>query len=489
MSFLNKAKTFLMLLSLTAGLNMACAQTDQDNTAYTDYYKVPANEKDLYHISTSQIDYSDMAQQITASCHDDYQKIRAIYQWICENISYDTSYKIHTADKCIMARKGVCQAYCELFYHLAKAVGVRAEIVPGIAKDHNGVFSRMGHAWIFAYTRENHGILLDPTWGAGFAEGNTFTRSKDCWLWFNPSPEWMALSHLPDDDQYQLIAKPVSKKEFKQFMPVTELWVSYGLDPHDLYTQVRNNTLSLPKFYSRGEGEFQLIDFPRQPTLRIGQFYTFRIRMKSDREFSIGNGNTDCRKSEWTSEGDGVYSVSFMPRESGTANIELMSPKNQKRWEVMVQYAIEPPTAADWAKVERYYPLSLPEAQRVAHLDAGGWQQAGIDNHRLITLIREQNISSLPILFRDKGQKLKIVSVPMNYWLKVGQPVTFSFYPESGVKWAIVNGETWYRDWLVVDDQGLNTMTLTPQEKGLLTLYVQLSPGESYISCLEYSVE
>ena len=93
-----------------------------------DYRKEHIDSIDMY-VHDSHYDYSEVAKSITATCEDDYQKIRAIYKWICDNIAYDTSYSIYSADNCWDAKKGVCQAYCELFYQIAKAANVKAEIV------------------------------------------------------------------------------------------------------------------------------------------------------------------------------------------------------------------------------------------------------------------------------------------------------------------------------------------------------------------------
>ena len=75
-------------------------------------------------------------------------------------------------------------------YSFTDNVSYGTEDVNGITKDFDGNISD-GHGWIFAYTKKNYGILLDPTWGAGSVNGNEFTKSNDCWMWFNVSPEWM----------------------------------------------------------------------------------------------------------------------------------------------------------------------------------------------------------------------------------------------------------------------------------------------------------
>lgn len=461
---------------------------------HRDYFKKPSSDKNVAHIVSS-YDYAPLAAEITAGCADDYERIWAIYKWECDNIAYDTQYLIKTADECYAKRKGVCQAYCDLFYLLAKAVGIRAEIVGGISKSHTGNVSRRGHAWIFAYTRPDHGILLDPTWGAGFVDGREFLKRDDCTVWFNVVPQWMILSHFPDDTEYQLIDNLMTKEEFLSLKPVDDLWLTYGLDVGYIYRQTRSQSLSLPQFFSRGEQRIRLVDFPKSETLRVGQYYDFRIKVVPGTRFAFINDVPCCKTEEWTDEGDGLYSVRFMPRANDYVNLCLYEDKNDM-WSTIVKYGMETPTAADWRNLEAVYPLCLPEAQAVENIDAEGWSTFGVDGHRLLDIIRREGLRELPALFWQQGQKLRIISVPMTRQLRVGQPVTFSFVPQSGIDWAVVEQGKWHRQWVKTggtDDaadgsEQVFTMTLTPTAPGPLSLYVKMNEGKTYWQCIEYEV-
>lgn len=459
--------------------------TDGDGE-YKSYYKEPT-DSDKQHVTPSSKDYGDLARQLTKDCTSDYQRIRAIYQWVCSNIAYDTTYKIYTADECFEQCRGVCQAYCELFYQLAKAVDVKVEIISGDSRDSHGTIDKGGHSWLFAYTDENRGILLDPTWGAGTVDGNAFVRSENCWKWFCVDAEWMILTHLPKDKQYQLIDKTLSMKEFRALPPVSDLWPAYGLDVHDIYQKARDHTLALPMFYTKGEGDVEILELPESASLRIGQLYTFRIRMKSDRAFTLINNSIFCKQDEWKAEGDNVYSIMFMPRDTMSLALSLRD-RVKSYWNHFVKYAIEPPTQADWDEVEKHYPLSTPDVKGVRNLMADKWMAAGVDGQRMLSLIRQYQVTELPLIHDSKGQKLTIVSVPMRKKLKAGEPCLFKFYPKSGVKWALVNNEKWFTDWQQSED-GMLSMSMTPAEPGPLCLYVQMVEGESYWSCLEYDVE
>ena len=477
-------KLAVALLLAGGFYSKAAGQGDFDSRPIVECFKLPATEDKLTH--ETNYDYSAMARTLTANCKDDYEKLRAIYQWICENIAYDTSYSIFTADKCYETRKGVCQAYCDLFYHIAKAAGIVTEIITGKSKNQNGDLDNDGHAWLFAYTRKNHGILLDPTWGAGTVEGKTFTRSKNCWVWFGPDPKWMALSHFPDDKSYQLISTPLSWNEFTSMPSYNRLWLEYGLDVGDIFDKARAGQLQLPQFFNRGEDEFEIIDMPMCSTLQVGRTYSFRIRMKSERDLTIINNKLYVNSKEWTAEGNGVYSIDYMVRDVGPLKISISADQN-KKWYTMLLYNVQEPNDNDWKKVEKHYPLSVPDAKRVGNLDARAWQQAGIDEHRLLQLIRQSGTQELPVLYTKQAKQLKIISVPMQKTLHAGSTYTFSFLPLTGIKWAIINEKNWYREWST-SDEGTLTMTVTPTLPGSMALYVQTENNEPNRACLEYDV-
>lgn len=96
-------------------------------------------------VSESKYDYTEVVQQIVDGKTDKMQQAEAIYRWMCRNIAYDTNYQIFTADQCWDQKRGVCQAYCELFYRLAEPLGLKTIIISGKTKDLEGQVSGKGH--------------------------------------------------------------------------------------------------------------------------------------------------------------------------------------------------------------------------------------------------------------------------------------------------------------------------------------------------------
>ena len=143
-------------------------------------------------------------------------KVKAIYDWMCDNIAYDTTKQIHDAETCYKTRKGVCQAYSELFCYMAEVVGLTADIITGKTKSPDGKISEDRHAWVFVYTNAYEGILIDPTWGAGAVDGVRFVKNERNDIWFNVSPYWMIFSHFPDQQYWTKLDVKITMDDFER---------------------------------------------------------------------------------------------------------------------------------------------------------------------------------------------------------------------------------------------------------------------------------
>ena len=82
-------------------------------------------------VSPTKYDWTKMATEMVKGCYMPYEKAKAIYEWLIDSIQYDTSYTVYDADTAWKSQKGVCQAYCELFYRIGTAVGLDVRIVTG----------------------------------------------------------------------------------------------------------------------------------------------------------------------------------------------------------------------------------------------------------------------------------------------------------------------------------------------------------------------
>ena len=203
-------------------VNSLCVIQVMDIPEYVDSLKDFKPKRDAS-LSRLQTDIRTEVSTIIGEANSVEEKARAIYDWICDNISYDTTKQIHDAETCYRSRRGVCQAYCELFCYMAEAADITAEIITGITKDAEGKISDEKHSWIYVYTHEYDGMFIDPTWGAGSViDGVKFIKNEDNSMWFDVSPYWMIFSHFPDQLYWAKLDITVSKEQFKN-LPVVKI--------------------------------------------------------------------------------------------------------------------------------------------------------------------------------------------------------------------------------------------------------------------------
>jgi transglutaminase/protease-like cytokinesis protein 3 len=181
-----------------------------------------------------------LAQKLIATYTNDLQKVRAIFRWITENISYKTSSRfkrvspiksfhyhveddtgalkpltIRVAENVLQKREAVCDGYSKLFKALCDAAGIRSEIIIGFARGHNrgGIKFRSNHSWNAVFI-DSTWHLLDVTWASGFISlGGDFIKYFDESYFLTP-PKQFIQDHFPEDLQWTLLTDPPIIKEF-----------------------------------------------------------------------------------------------------------------------------------------------------------------------------------------------------------------------------------------------------------------------------------
>lgn len=278
-------------------------------------------------VSPTKYDWREAAQQITRGCTTPYDRCLAIYRWLCDNMAYDTSFRIRRADEAWKRHKGVCQAYCELFYRLGMAAGVDVRIVSGQSKSLDGGVSEEMHAWIIA-NRTNvikpeecfpesityfasqpekakfavskgltpqDSILIDPTWGAGSVHNGKFIKAIHCMTWFDVAPEWMVFTHFPENTQDQLLGRrSVDWDAFKRLPYMHKDFEGYGFNPTStLKTFLNNPKIQFPSINPAMAEYLEFENIPVAATLQSGNTYRFIFKKKKICTLALFNGNGD----------------------------------------------------------------------------------------------------------------------------------------------------------------------------------------------------
>lgn len=139
-----------------------------------EYYYITFTYRMIYYTTSAQEAEMDLAvdallDELIEDHMSDYEKVCAIYGWMCENITYDyanlgdDTYMLkHTAYAALIDRTAVCQGYAVLLYRLLLEVGIDCRLVAGIG---NGG----GHAWNLICL---DGVYYnaDSTWDASYSQ-------------------------------------------------------------------------------------------------------------------------------------------------------------------------------------------------------------------------------------------------------------------------------------------------------------------------------
>lgn len=179
-----------------------------------------------------------LARNLTVEYSTDFEKVRAIFRWIADNISYrvreisrhpkretkinlsDTSalkpLDERVAETVLQNGMAVCDGYARLFKTLCMHVGIRVEIITGYARGSKGN-RRFGsnHIWN-AVMIDGKWHLMDVTWASGYMSinGDRFIQEFDE-NYFMAAPEKFIEEHYPDNLQWTLMDDPPLMEEFR----------------------------------------------------------------------------------------------------------------------------------------------------------------------------------------------------------------------------------------------------------------------------------
>lgn len=146
----------------------------------------------------------ELALTITKNSKTDFEKAKAIHNWISKNIAYDMEkYKVAKynlgdgALRTIELRKGLCLDYSQLAVALSRSIGLEARIAVGKAKSKDEWF---GHAWNEVKVG-GRWIVMDTTWDSGYLLKDTFV-AKAGNKYFDPNKDEFEKTHRLEEYRY-----------------------------------------------------------------------------------------------------------------------------------------------------------------------------------------------------------------------------------------------------------------------------------------------
>jgi hypothetical protein len=191
-----------------------------------------------------------LAAYLARGAKNDREKARAIFTWMLENVIYDwdtvTRFGKDDArpDAVLRTKLAACLGHTALYDALARAMGLKSVIIGGrtreldidpafakaTVKGTNGVYYPT-HAWN-AVQIDGKWSLVDVTHCNGRGKRNdkieTSWPSNDS-LFLVPATD-LIYQYFPDDPRWQLLAKPLSRKEHEA-MPLLGIGAAhYGIE-------------------------------------------------------------------------------------------------------------------------------------------------------------------------------------------------------------------------------------------------------------------
>ena len=151
------------------------------------------------------------ALEITQNCTTEYEKLTAIHNWVCENISYDTDI-INTsktlpyaASEVLSSKRAVCLGFSTLSAALCRSIGIPCNVISGYAlgigsdsdwSEESIHSSQPNHAWNEAYV-DGRWVIFDTTWDCAnkIERGVTVTSDSISHLYFDSNIDFFSANH------------------------------------------------------------------------------------------------------------------------------------------------------------------------------------------------------------------------------------------------------------------------------------------------------
>lgn len=179
---------------------------DMDKESYTEQRK---------NILSYQDEIKKKALEVTQNCTTDYEKCKAIHDWVSSNVWYDmdafynNKYGLYGSQDAISVfknKKGVCEGYSNLTVEMLRSINIPAKKVRGISlglgMSRNWTYDvlqtpKSNHAWTEAYV-DGKWVILDTTWDSqNIYENGEFGAQKPIGdTYFDPSLETFSKDHL-----------------------------------------------------------------------------------------------------------------------------------------------------------------------------------------------------------------------------------------------------------------------------------------------------
>ena len=209
--------------------------------AQSEYKIVDDYVKDLG--SLDSMNMATVSTIVTKNFPDNKLKARAIFDWIANNISFDSKASrngdnsVNLSDDILKTRKATAFGYAALFQDMCSAVNIRCLTVDGYVKkttdDINDKPDDFNHSWDVVQLGQSptEWFYVDPTWGSGYTDKavKIFTKAFNDSYFFS-DPAIFNEQHFPDNMSWQLGGVgPKTAKDFFALPVVKDAAYQFGV--------------------------------------------------------------------------------------------------------------------------------------------------------------------------------------------------------------------------------------------------------------------
>lgn len=226
---------YLIIIMVLLGLPSNAQQSDFKHIDFS----VADNIAKLNH-GQSLKQLSLLANNLTSKLNTDVEKFRAIYLWVCNNISVDAqqgkkvtikrrkfkndslaysewnnTYSKTTFKRLLKQKKTMCTGYAYLIKELCFLANIECEIIDGYARTPDSNIEALefaNHSWN-AVKLNDKWYLCDAIWSSGFVDSGRFIRAYNNG-YFLADPLLFAMNHYPLDKKW-LLNETLINSEFE----------------------------------------------------------------------------------------------------------------------------------------------------------------------------------------------------------------------------------------------------------------------------------
>jgi transglutaminase/protease-like cytokinesis protein 3 len=191
------------------------------------YGQRPVNQNLLNYAKSApdsvETSFRSLSDYLKGAAKNDKETVETIFYWMAINIVYIDDPHYGAGDSValttLLTRKSGCEGTARLFYELCQAAQIECAVIFGIAEGgsfEGGRISRPNHGWN-AVKLNDKWELVDATWGSG---GSTLVGDSAVYIteldmrYLFADPKSFVVDHFPDDNKWQLLEQPISKRMF-----------------------------------------------------------------------------------------------------------------------------------------------------------------------------------------------------------------------------------------------------------------------------------